>query len=424
MSKYVIIGGSAAGMGAIEAIREIDPSGALILISEEVCPHYSRPMISDLVSGKVNFDKMKFREDDFWEKNNVSALTSKSAISLDLYKKHVVLDNGSSIKFEKLLIATGGHPFVPKIEGSDREGVYTFTKLGDAELLVAKLKTARSIVVLGGGLIGVSVTDALVKRGIKVTMVELKDHILSLILDDESSEMVQDVIKEAGVDIVTNSTIRKILGKPKNPKLVSGVILTNGEQIDCDMVIIAIGVIPRKDLAVNTLLKTNKVIIVDRTLQTNIPGVYASGDVAEAYDFLSKENRLLPLWPLAYLEGKIAGYNMAGKRAVYHGGTAMSSLKYFNVPIISFGITNPKEKEQYEILVEHNPEKKLYKKILLKNNMIIGLTLVNDIQKAGIFLHLLKNDVNVKKFKAHLLSKNFGLATIPSSLRKKIYPRN
>ncbi|HUU87683.1 MAG TPA: FAD-dependent oxidoreductase [Candidatus Glassbacteria bacterium] len=423
MSKYVIIGGSAAGMGAIEAIREADQVGAITLVSEELCPYYSRPMISELVSGKANFDKMKCREDTFWQSHNVNALTGRKALHVDMSQKLVKLDKGESVTFEKLLIATGGKPFVPTIEGANKDDVLTFTTLSDAELLDSKLKTAKSVVVIGAGLIGVSVTEALVDRGLKVTMVELKDYILNLILDEYSSEMIQNVIAQAGVTIVTGQTVKKILGKPENSQLVGGVLLTNGDRINCDLVIVAIGVIPRKDLVVNTMVKTNRGILVDKTMSTNISGVYASGDVVEAYDFLIKENRLLPLWPLAHLEGKIAGYNMAGKRTIYEGGTAMSSLKYFDMPIISFGITNPKEKEQYEILVECDQEKKIYKKILLKNNVIVGLTFVNDIKKTGVFFHLLKNAVNVKKFKSNLLSENFGLATLPSSLRKKFFGR-
>lgn len=422
MPKYVIVGASAAGIGAVEAIREVDPVGSVTVISDEQCPQYSRPMISDLVSGKANFDKMMCREDDFWQKNDVQALTVRTAVSLNLDKKWVALDKGDHVNFEKLLIATGGKPFVPKIEGAEKEGVFTFTTLSDAEGLAAKLETAKSAAVIGGGLIGVSVTEALVKRGLKVTMVELKDTILSLILDPTAAEMVENVISKAGVTIATGQTVQRILGKPEDDNVVGGAVLTGGETVQCDLVIIAIGVIPRMELVSGTSLKTHKGIIVDKFMRTNVSDVYASGDVAEAYDFVLGENRLLPLWPLALQEGKVAGYNMAGKKAQYPGGTAMSALKYFGIPIISIGITNPKEESAYEILVKHEPERALYKKIVLKDNVIVGLTLVNDIEKAGVLFHLMKNGVNVKRFKEELLSEDFGLATLPRSLRRKVYP--
>jgi NAD(P)H-nitrite reductase large subunit len=422
MSKYVIVGASAAGIGAVEAIREVDPIGTVTVISEEPCPQYSRPMISNLVSGKANFDKMLCREDEFWEKNEVQALTGRTAVRLNLAEKWVALDKGDHVNFEKLLIATGGKPFVPKIEGADKEGVFTFTTLSDAESLIAKIETAKSAVVVGGGLIGVSVTEALVKRGLKVTMVELKDNILSLILDPTASEMVENVIRKAEVTIATGQTVQRIVGKTKDDNVVGGAVLTNGEQVQCDLVIIAIGVIPRTALVSGTDVKTNRGILVDRFMRTSVSDVYASGDVAEAYDFLYGENRLLPLWPLAQLEGKVAGYNMAGKKAEYPGGTAMSALKYFGIPIISIGITNPKDDSAYEILVKHDPERNLYKKIVLKDNVIVGVTLVNDIEQAGVLFHLMKNCAKVKKFKQELLSEDFCLATVPRSLRRKIYP--
>jgi NAD(P)H-nitrite reductase large subunit len=422
VSKYVIVGASAAGIGAVEAIREVDPVGTITMISEEPCPQYSRPMISDLVSGKANFEKMMYRDDQFWQKNEVQALTGRTAVSLNLADKYVVLDKDDHVNFEKLLIATGGKPFVPKIEGADKDGVFTFTTLSDAEHLLAKVENATSAVVIGGGLIGVSVTEALVKRGLKVTMVELKDTSLSLILDPTASEMVENVIRNAGVTIVTGQSVQRVTGKTEDDNIVGGAVLTNGEQVQCNLVIIAIGVIPRMKLVSGTDVKTNRGILVDRFMRTNVSDVYASGDVAEAYDFVFDENRLLPLWPLAQLEGKVAGYNMAGKKADYPGGTAMSALKYFGIPIISIGIANPKEDDAYEILTEHDPERTLYKKIVLKDNMIVGITLVNDIEQAGVLFHLMKNSANVKRFKQELLSEDFCLATVPRSLRRKVYP--
>ena len=216
MPKYVIVGASAAGIGAVEAIRDVDPAGTITVISEEYCPQYSRPMISDFVSGKATFEKMKCRDDHFWENNTVQALTGRTAVRLNLKDKYVELDGGDKIGFEKLLLATGGKPFVPKIEGSDKEGVFTFTTLADAERLAAKLKSAKKVVVIGAGLIGVSVTEALTKRGLQVTMVELKDKILSLLLDATAADIVENAIKKAGVTIVTGQSVQRVLGKAEN----------------------------------------------------------------------------------------------------------------------------------------------------------------------------------------------------------------
>ncbi|MCW4003024.1 MAG: FAD-dependent oxidoreductase [Candidatus Bathyarchaeota archaeon] len=422
MAKYVIVGASAAGIGAVEAIRDIDPVGSITVISDEICPQYSRPMISDFVSGKADFCKMKCRTDEFWKENSAEALTGKKAIALNLTEKTVQLESGEKIAYEKLLLATGGKPFVPKIEGSEKDGVFTFTTIKDAELLAAKIDSlnAKSAVVVGAGLIGISVTEALVKRGLKVTLVELQEKILSLLLDTKASDLVEGVIRNAGVNIVTGQSVQKIVGKPNNENAVGGVILTKGEHVPCDLVIVAIGVIPRTELVAGTAVKINRGIIVDNTMQTNVPDVYASGDVAEAYDFILNQNRPLPLWPLAVLEGQVAGYNMAGKKTTYTGGTNMSSLKYFGIPIISVGLANPKEDPALEVLVKHDSERNIYKKLVLRNNVVVGMTLVNNIERAGVLFYLMKNCANVKKFKEKLLSDDFSLATLPVGLQRKM----
>lgn len=422
MAKYVIVGASAAGIGAVEAIREVDPIGTITIITDETCTHYSRPMISDFVSGKADMKKIDCRTDEFWKKYNVEALVGKKATTLNFVEKTVQLENGEKVAYEKLLLATGGKPFVPKTEGSEKDGVFTFTTIGDAQRIAAKIEaiTAKAAVVIGGGLIGISVAEALVKRGLKVKMVELQDKILSLLVDAKGSDIMEAAVRKAGVDIVTGQSVQKILGKPGNDSVVGGVVLTKGDQIACDLVIMAIGVIPRTDLVVGSAVKTNRGIIVDKLMQTNVPDVFASGDVAEAYDFIINQNRTLPLWPLAVLEGQVAGYNMAGKKTTYGGGTNMSSLKYFGIPLVSVGLANPKEDPTLEVLVKQDTEQNYYKKIVVKNNVIVGMTLVNRIERAGLLYYLMKNAINVKKFKQQLLEDDFSWANLPASLQKKM----
>jgi NAD(P)H-nitrite reductase large subunit len=422
MAKYVIVGASAAGVGAVEAIRKVDPAGTIVVITEESCADYSRPMISDLVSGKADVQKMKCKVDSFWKEHNAEARLGKKVVSLNLTDKTVSLDDGEKIVYQKLLLATGGKPFVPKMEGQDKDGVFTFTNIADAQRLAAKIDSinAKSAVVIGAGLIGISVTEALVKRGLKVTVVELQEKILSLLLDAKASDIVEAVIRKAGVNFATGQSVQKIVGKSENYGAVGGVILTKGDQVPCDLVIVAIGVIPRTELVVGTSVKINRGIVVDNFMQTSVPDVYASGDVAEVYDFIQGQNRLLPLWPLAVLEGRVAGYNMAGTKTTYEGGTNMSSLKYFGIPIVSIGLANQKDDPTLEILVKHDTEQDVYKKLVLKNNVIVGMTLVNCIERAGVLFYLIKNAINIKKFKQQLLSDDFGWAVLPVGLQRKM----
>jgi NAD(P)H-nitrite reductase large subunit len=425
MTKYVIIGGSAGGIGAVEAIREVDSVGEIVVISNEPVPQYSRPMISEYVSREATLDTMKYRKDEFWKDNKVKTLTGKTATKIDFAKKQVILDDGKeTVSYDKLLIATGGKPFVPRMEGGDKEGVFTFIALSSAEAIEAKAEQIKCAIVIGGGLIGVSASEALVKRGIKVTLVELKESILNLILDKTASDIAEKVLTEAGVTVITGQTVQRILGRKDKPDSVGGVVMTDGTEIPCDLVVVAIGVIPRIDLVKDTSVKINRGIVVDRTMQTSVSDVFACGDVAEAYDFLIDQKRLLPLWPLAHLGGRVAGYNMAGKKAEYEGGTVMSSLKYFGLPVIAVGTVNPENHDDYEVLVELKPEKTIYKKILLKDGKIVGFIFLGDIETAGIFFRLLKNHVDVSKIKDALLLEDFGIVTLPEKIRQEMFVVN
>jgi len=423
MAKYVIVGASASGVGAVEAIRAVDPTGTITVVTEEACAYYSRPMISDLVSGKADLQKMKCKNDDFFAKYGTEVRINKKVTALNISEKTLTLEDGEKVSYDKLLLATGGKPFVPKMEGQEKDGVFTFTTLSDAQRLAAKIDSInpRSAVVIGAGLIGISVTEALVKRGLKVTVVELQEKILSLLLDPKASDIVEVVIRKAGVNFATGQSVQKILGRPENEAAVGGVLLTKGEAVPCDLVVVAIGVIPRTELVAGTLVKTNRGIVVDNTLQTSVPDVYASGDVAEAFDFILNMNRLLPLWPLAVEEGRVAGSNMAGKKATYGGGTNMSSLKYFGIPIVSIGNSNPKADDTtVEVMVKLDEENNVYKKLVLKDNIIVGMTMVNCIERAGVLFNLMKKQINVKKFKQNLLSDDFSLAVLPLSLQRKM----
>jgi NAD(P)H-nitrite reductase large subunit len=445
MTRYMIIGGSAGAVGAVEAIREVDPIGDVIVISDEPTPAYSRPMIADYLSGEASLEKTLFPAKDFWDEHKVQLYLGKKAVKLDLSQKIVELENAERINFDKLLIATGGKPFIPKMEGTTKKGVYSFTTIVDTQRIEEAISKANKAVVIGGGLIGVSAAEALVKRGLKVVIVELKDWILNLILDKEAAKIVETVMHKDDVFIVTGRTVQRILGRKNDEEAsydlindwakeigvqrllgrndeeaVGGVVLDNGTVIECDIVVVAVGVVPRTELAAQTDLKVNKGILVDRFMQTSVPNVYACGDVAEAYDFIHKTNRILALWPLARIGGRVAGYNMAGQKCEYPGGTAMSALYYFGVPIISAGLTTLNEPEGYETLTFNDQKANVYRKIVLQDEKIVGMTLVGDVEKAGIIFNLMKNQVNVEGFKHKLIADTFSLASLPENLRKQL----
>jgi len=412
--KYLIIGNSAGGIGAAEAIREVDKVGTVAIVSDEPYPAYSRPLISEHLSAGRPLEKMLYRPPDFYEKNKIKTVFGDKVKRINFNEHNIELESGRTISWQKLLLATGGSPIVPKMEGKDLKRVFTFTILNDAKAIDDFLKRRQGrikAVVIGGGLIGVSATEALLKRGVEVSIVEMKDFILNTILDEEAAGFEAEALNAAGVDIITGHTVAKINGSRLGE--VNGVSLDDGRSIRCDMVVIAIGVIPRLDLVAGNGVKTSRGIIVDRRMATSVAGVYACGDVVEAYDFVYGENRVTPVWPNAYTGGRVAGLNMAGKKAEYEGGTAMNALKYFGVNILSAGMVNPPD-DSYEVISQRSDG--IYKKVIIKGGKITGLVFAGDIEKAGIIYNLMKDRVNVEAFKETLVADDFGLASLPEEI--------
>jgi NAD(P)H-nitrite reductase large subunit len=411
-TEYLIIGNSAGGIGAAEAIRGIDRQNPITILSDEPYPAYSRPLISEYLSSERTLEEMLFRPADFYEKNNIDLLSRKAVKKLDLTGKMVELDSGEKISWKKLLLATGGIPIVPKMEGLDKKGVFKFLTLDDAKSIDGFLKEQSRAVVIGGGLIGISVSEALTKRDVAVTIVEMKDRVLNTILDERASAIAEEAITQTGIRVIVNNTVSEIIGE----KAVEGVVLDSGEVIPCDLVVIAIGVLPRTELVKGTEIEINRGILVDRYMATSVPDVYACGDVAEAYDFVINANRLIPIWPNAYIGGMTAGSNMAGVKTEYPGGTVMNSVNYFGIDITSAGIVIPPD-SNCEVITRDADG--IYQKVMLSNGQIIGMVFVKDIEKSGIIFGLMRDRVDVSNFKQALLTDEFGLAYTPPEIWKE-----
>ncbi len=413
--KYLIIGNSAGGIGAAEAIRAVDNKSTITIVSDEPYPVYSRPQISEYLATGHPLEKMLFRPADFYDRNNITTILGKKVARLDVGKHTIELENGEHLAWGKLLLATGGLPIVPRMEGSQRKGVFTFTTLDDAKAIDQFLKQypqeKLKAVVIGGGLIGVSVTEALVKRGVAVTIIEMRERILNVLLDEAASALAHETLRQIGVEIITGHTVSKINGSSDSKP--TGVTLDDGQVLPCALVIVAIGVLPRTELAAGAGIKVNRGIVVDRHMATSSPDVYACGDVAESYDFVYGENRLAPIWPNAYLGGRIAGLNMAGVPTEYQGGTAMNSMKYFGLSIVSAGMVNPPD-DSYEVLSHHH--KGSYHKVIVKDGIVVGMVFAGNIEQSGIVLSLMRDKVNVADFKQVLVAEDFGFIALPEKI--------
>jgi NAD(P)H-nitrite reductase large subunit len=412
--EYCIIGNSAAAVGAVEAIRKIDLKNSIAIVSSEPYHVYSRPLIPYLLSGKIPEEKMYYREKDFYEKNMVTPILGKRVIRVDVEKKKIKLDDDSYLEYSKLLLAVGAKPIILPVKGLEKEGVSTFTSWDDVKKIREKVEEGASkALVIGAGLIGLKAAESLKELGLDVTVVVRGPRVLRRIVDEASSKIVENHLTQIGIQIITRNTVKEILGK----KSVEAAVLADGRRINCELVIMAVGVQPNIDLAKNAGINVNDGILVNNKMETNISGVYAAGDVTEAYNIVYGKSRVTPLWPNAYKQGYTAGVNMAGEFLEYQGSLDMNSIELFGLPIISVGLTNPPNGE-YESLVRFDGEN-TYKKIVLKDDRVVGVIFIGNIDRAGIFTGLIRDKVSVKDFKDHLLEDDFGYVYLPESLRKE-----
>lgn len=418
-SKYLIIGNSAAAVGAVEAIRQIDAQGTITILSREPEHAYSRPLISYLLGGKVDEAAMAYRPAGFYEKNRVKAMLRVTAQAIDTQAQTVTCDDGQAYGYDQLLIATGGRPIVPPMDGADLDGVFTFTTWADARAIEAFIADhgVDKAVVIGAGLIGLKSVEALAARGLGVSVVELADRVLSITLDQTASDMAATALAQAGVELITNNTVQQIHGQDGR---VSGVTLADGRQLDCGLVILAIGVLPDISLAQATGIETDRGIVVDQNMATSAPSVFAAGDVAQALEIISNQKRSIPIWPLAHDQGRVAGAAMAGGPAGYSGGLAMNAVEIGGLAFISAGLTAPEADAGYEQASRLDRASQTYRKLVFKDGRLKGYVLVGAVERAGILTGLIRAGVEVAGLQDQMLADDFGLIHLDDAYRANL----
>ena len=373
--KYVIIGNSAGAIGCVEGIRKTDPDGPITLIASEPHHTYSRPLISYLIYGKTDEERMKYRKPSFYEDNKVDAKLGVSVTRIDTAAKTVSTDKGDTIPYDKLLIATGSNPFVPPMDGIDSVGKkFTFMTLDSAKALEASLTPESRVLIIGAGLIGLKCAEGISGKVGEITVVDLADRILPSILDKSGSELMQRHIEKSGVKFILSDSVKKFDG--------SAAELNSGKIVDFDILVIAVGVRPATALAAEAGIAVNRGIVTDNRCQTSIPNIYAAGDCTESFDITTGQNKIMALLPNAYMQGECAGINMAGGEFLYDKAIPMNAIGFFGLHIVSAGSYDGEE------YVEVDGDS--YKKLVTKDSLLKGFILIGEVKRAGIYASLIR----------------------------------
>jgi nitrite reductase (NADH) large subunit len=367
--QYVIIGNGVAGTTAAANIRKFDNEGKIIIISDETYPFYSRIRLPEFLSGAVDEKGLIIKKDTWYAENRIDLVLNTVVTDIDVSGKKVISSDSSAIKYDRLLIATGGLSFVPQIPGSDKKGVFTLRTLNDA-IAIKEFSKQSSIrvVLIGGGVLGLEAGNGLRKAGNYISVVEFFPRLLPRQMDPSGAEILKTQLEDIGFRFYLGAKSREITGAEK----VEALVLDDGTRIDCDMILISAGVRYNPLLALKLGLPVEKGVIVNNKMETGIPDIYAAGDL------IQHNSIFYGIWPAAEKQGEVAGINMAGGNSEYQGTIISNTLKVAGIDICAAGDIDAEG--QKDSILFKDAENYIYKKMVLQHNTLVGTILYGDIK--------------------------------------------
>lgn len=402
---YLIIGNSIASVGCIEAIRKVDATSSITVVGDEPFACYARPLISYLLEGRTDVQRMVYRNDAFYEANRVTVMTGKQVVSLDAKAKQVVLENGQTIAYDKVLVATGSNPFIPPMKNLENvKHRFTFMKLQDALALDAVITETSRVLILGAGLIGLKCAEGILRKVKSITVVDLANRILPSILDEQGSAMVQKHMEKEGVNFSLGDSVREFANNE--------ALLTSGKVLAFDVLVVAVGVRPNVSLVRDAGGEINRGILIDQSCKTSLEDVYAAGDCTEGWDMVSGQRKILALLPNAYMQGETAGTSMAGREVTFDKAIAMNAIGFFGMHVITAG--------NYEGEDKVYATEEGYKRLFVMHGRLAGYILIGDtVSRAGIYTSLIRNQTDLGTIDFDLISEEPMLMAFEKPVRQE-----
>lgn len=393
--RYVIIGSSAAGINGIRGIRKIDKEGEIILVSKDEAI-YSRCILHHYMEGIRDLPKLCFVEKDFIEDNHVTWKKGVAVSGLDCEKSVIMLENGEEVSYDKLLIASGSHSFMPPIPNlREAKGVEGFRNFDDIVRIMEAAKDADNIVVMGAGLVGIDCISGLLGMGKKSTLVEMQDRMLSLQLDKEAASVYEKEFEERGVKQYFSTGISEV--KMDADGKICGIALSNGDELPCDLLVVTAGVRPNIEFLEGSPVAQDRGLLIDEFGRTNVENIYGAGDVTGRG----------PIWPVAVKEGLVAGQNMAGGHAKMTDFFASkSTMNFLGIPTMSLGMNTALD-DTYQVDTMKN-SKGEYKKVIHKDGKIYGAILQGDLSYSGVLTQIIRRNIDISKIKKSIFKIDYS----------------
>ncbi|MFQ5721231.1 MAG: NAD(P)/FAD-dependent oxidoreductase [Candidatus Aminicenantales bacterium] len=399
--KIIIVGNGLAGVMAAKALREFDQKLTIDIFAEENYHYYPRPNLIQFLAGSISQERVFAFSEDWYRSQNIQVHLGKPVIKIFPEAKEVEVKGEGKREYDYLLLTTGSSPFIPPFKGRDKKGVFTIRNFDNTLEIVEYLKNHNKTTVVGGGLLGLEIARALKSRGAEVRVVEFFERLLPRQLDEQGASLLKDQIEKMGIKVHLGLATDEVLGQEE----VTGLKFKGGSVIKTEMAVVAAGIRSNISLAQEAGLQAERGIVVNDYLQTNHPAIYAAGDNCQ------HRGRVYGIIPASFEQARIAAANILGQRKKYKGTIPANSLKVAGIQLTSLGEVTPEEKGFEEIRVEDR-EKGIYKKIVLRQDILVGAIWMGTKKGADELARLIANRVNVKEWKESLLNDDFDFSLL------------
>jgi NAD(P)H-nitrite reductase large subunit len=395
--QHVIIGNGPAGVIAAETLKRADPGARVRLIGDEPEPPYSRMALPYLLAGNIEESGTHLRRGaDHWASRGIE-LHAGRVVKIDPDQRRIFLDYGSDTVFDRLLIATGSQAVRPPIPGMDLDGVENCWTLADARRIAAAARPGSTIVLMGAGFIGCIVLEALVARGVELTVIEMEERMLPRMMDRVGGDMIKHWCEAKGIKVLTSTRVEGLARTNGRIELA----FAGGGGITADGVVCATGVKPNVSFFNGSGIETDVGVLVDHHLQTSVAGIYAAGDVAQGPEFFTGKREIHAIQPTASEHGRIAALNMAGKTTRYGGSLSMNVLNTLGLVSSSFG--QWMGVEGGDETTSSDPVSSRYLKLAFKDDVLVGALALGLTQHVGVIRGLMQSKVRLGHWKERLM---------------------
>lgn len=393
--KHLIIGCGTAALSAAKKIRSITREDEIKLVTMEQCLPYSPASLPYLLSERLKEDNLWVANDPLLQEWRFDLAKGKEVVGLKVDQKEVIYQDGGLERYDTLLIASGSEPMKPPIKGLETGGFIGFHTIKDSRELSKKLDGKKEVTIYGGGMVALEIATALLERGLKVKII-VRSRIARGYFDEQGGAFIELVLRQQGAEVYGGSKIDEI----REIKDRTKIILSDGRSLDTDVLIVSAGIEPRISFLAGTGILINRGVLVDKQMRTNLPDVYAAGDVVEAFDFFFGQAGINAITPSAIQQGLVAGANMAGEKMEDKGWIPMNLFKFFGHTAFSIGLS---PRPSYQVLKKKDDPSGISKEFVFQENRLAGARFIDVDIDPGILRYLIEEKVDIGEFKEELL---------------------